>query len=115
LTPIDLGPAPDPPKVALGEAIFFDKELSSNRDIACATCHRPLLHGGDGLALYVGIGGKGLGTARMLGQNLSLIPRNAPEIFNRGAPDWSTMFWDGRVAKEFDTFSSPAAVPANLS
>jgi len=109
LTPIDLGPSPDPAKATLGEALFYDKEISGNRDISCATCHHPLLHSGDGLALSFGTGGTGLGTARTLGENRSLIPRNAPEIFNRGAPLWTTMFWDGRVAREFDTFRSPAA------
>ena len=109
LTLIDLGAAQDPAKVALGEALFFDKELSGNRDISCATCHHPLLHGGDGLPLSIGTRGRGLGTARALGDGRSLIPRNAPEIFNRGAAQWTTMFWDGRVAQESGYFGSPAA------
>ncbi|HSG16360.1 MAG TPA: cytochrome c peroxidase [Anaerolineae bacterium] len=109
LAPIDTGPVPDPAKATLGEALFFDKEISGNRDISCATCHHPLLHGGDGLALSIGTGGMGLGTARRLGDGRPLIPRNAPEIFNRGAPQWSTMFWDGRVAEESGYFTSPAA------
>ena len=103
-----LGPDQDPALVALGEALFFDKELSGNRDISCATCHHPLLHGGDGLPLSLGTGGQGLGTARTLGDDLTLIPRNAPEIFNRGALEWKTMFWDGRVAEESGYFDSPA-------
>jgi len=109
LEPADLGPEQDPAKVILGEALFFDKELSGNRDISCATCHHPLLHGGDGLPLSFGTGGRGLGTTRALGEGRALIPRNAPEIFNRGAPQWRTMFWDGRVAQESDYFGSPAA------
>ena len=109
LAPIGQAPAQDPALVALGEALFFDKELSGNRDISCATCHHPLLHGGDGLALSIGTRGKGLGTARILGDGLPLIPRNAPEIFNRGSALWTTMFWDGRVAQESDYFGSPAA------
>ena len=98
VTAIDLGPMPDKAKVALGEALFFDKEISGNRDTACSTCHHPLLHGGDGLPVSFGTGGRGLGTARAIGEGRELIPRNAPEIFNRGAPEWRTMFWDGRVA-----------------
>ena len=31
---IDLGPPPEEAKVALGEALFFDKEISGNRDIS---------------------------------------------------------------------------------
>lgn len=116
LEPIDLGASQDEAQVALGEALFFDKEISGNRDISCATCHHPLLHGGDGLALPFGTGAKGLGTARRIGVDRELVPRNAPEIFNRGAPQWSTMFWDGRVVDEFDYFGSPAgdALPEGL-
>jgi cytochrome c peroxidase len=98
VTAIDLGPMPSEAKVVLGEALFFDKEISGNRDTACSTCHHPLLHGGDGLPLSFGTGGRGLGTARAIGEKRELIPRNAPEIFNRGAPEWRTMFWDGRIA-----------------
>jgi len=108
VTPIDLGPAPESPKVALGEALFFDKEISGNRDTSCATCHHPLLHGGDGLPLSFGTGGRGLGTTRAIGNERELIPRNAPEIFNRGAPEWQTMFWDGRVATHGYVLESPA-------
>jgi cytochrome c peroxidase len=97
LASIGQAPEQDPALVALGEALFYDKELSGNRDIACATCHHPLLHGGDGLALAIGTRGRGLGTARVLGDGKPLIPRNSPEIFNRGSRLWTTMFWDGRV------------------
>ena len=109
LEPIDLGAPQDPAKVILGEALFFDKELSGNRDISCATCHHPLLHSADGLPLSIGTSGRGLGTMRVADAATSLIPRNAPELFNRGAPEWETMFWDGRVARETDYFGSPAA------
>jgi cytochrome c peroxidase len=97
VTPLDPGPMPDPALVKLGEALFFDKELSGNRDISCATCHHPQFAGGDGLPLSFGTGGHGLGPEREPGHDRELIPRNAPELFNRGSPAWSTMFWDGRV------------------
>lgn len=83
--------------VALGRALFFDKILSGSRDIACATCHHPKHHAGDDLSLSIGVGGSGLGYRRSLGEARRLIPRNAPEIFNRGNAQWRTMFWDGRV------------------
>ncbi len=103
--------------VRLGEALFFDKELSGNRDIACATCHHPSEHGSDGLSLPVGTGGVGLGPERLLGHDREFVPRNSPEIFNRGAKEWTTMFWDGRVATSgTDGFVSPAqtALPDGL-
>lgn len=47
------------------------------------------------------------------------MPRNAPHIFNLGAADFSTMFYDGRVADDSDQasgFFSPAGndLPAGL-
>jgi len=116
-SPVDPGPAPAPAKVVLGQALMFDKELSGNRDISCATCHHPLLHTGDGLSVSIGTGGRGLGPARLLGAGRNLIPRNAPEVFNRGLPEWRTMFWDLRVSGTADTgFLSPAGnqLPAGL-
>ena len=98
MTELDPGPAPETAKVVLGQVLMFDKELSGNRDISCATCHHPLLHTGDGLSLSIGTGGRGLGPSRRLGEGRGFIPRNAPEIFNRGAQDWTTMFWDSRVS-----------------
>ena len=53
-----------PEKEALGKLLFFDRILSGNRDIACATCHNPLLGTGDGLSLPVGNAGAGLGPGR---------------------------------------------------
>ena len=39
VTPLDPGEPPEAAKVALGRMLMFDKELSGNRDISCATCH----------------------------------------------------------------------------
>lgn len=100
VTPIDLGETPDPAKVELGQLLFFDKELSGNRDTSCATCHHPDFAGADGRALPVGTGGTGLGPRRVLGKGRNIVPRNAPELFNRGSSEWVTMFWDGRVAAD---------------
>ena len=84
-------------KIKLGQQLFFDKILSGSQDISCATCHHPSTHSGDDLSLSIGVGGHGIGYTRVLGETRRLIPRNAPEIFNRGAAEWRTMFWDGRV------------------
>lgn len=96
--PLDPGPKPEPAKVALGRMLFFDKELSGNRDISCATCHHPQFATGDGLSLSIGTGGLGLGPARQRGAMRPFISRNAPELFNRGSPEWRTMFWEGRLS-----------------
>lgn len=97
ITGLDPGPEPNPDKVALGQALFFDKVLSGNRDISCATCHQLTLGTGDGLSLSVGTGGMGVSVDRERGAMRMMVPRNATELFNRGAPEWRTIFWDGRV------------------
>jgi len=104
----------------LGQALFFDRELSGNRDIACATCHHPLLATGDGLSLPIGTGAEvtgALGPNREKGFDRAFIPRNAPEIFNRGSTLWFSQFWDSRVAEDGKGgFISPAGskLPAGL-
>lgn len=97
ITSLDPGPTPDRAKVALGQLLFFDKELSGNRDTSCATCHQPSLGTGDELPLAIGTGGHGMAPERIRGAMRMMVPRNATELFNRGAPQWQTMFWDGRL------------------
>ncbi len=46
--------APDDAKVELGKFLFYDKILSGNKNISCATCHHALTDTGDGLSLPVG-------------------------------------------------------------
>src|SRR6266571_2492554 len=57
VVPIAPMPQQNPALIALGRALMFDKILSGNRDISCATCHEPALHATDGLALAIGTGG----------------------------------------------------------
>src|SRR5262245_50986510 len=82
ITSLDLGRRPSHAKVVLGQLLFFDKALSGNRDIACATCHHPSLMSGDELSLSVGTGGLGLGDGRIKDPSRPLVPRNATEIFD---------------------------------
>src|SRR6266566_10163 len=96
--PIGAMPPQDPALVALGQALMFDKILSGNRDIACATCHAPVQHAGDGLSLAIGTGGTGLGPSRTLGPGRPFVPRNAPSLLNAGL-GLPYVFWDGRVFK----------------
>jgi cytochrome c peroxidase len=117
MAPLSAVPAQSTAKVALGQALFFDKLLSGNRDVSCATCHDPREAGGDGLSLSVGVGGAGIGRSRLLGAGHGFIPRNAPEIFERGSAEFSSMFWDSRVAEDGSGgFHTPAegALPAGL-
>ena len=102
-------------KFELGKQLFFDKVLSGNKNISCATCHHPKLGTGDNLPLSVGEGGSGLGSYRRLGYNTDgvkpLVPRNAPPLFNLGIIENFPLFHDGRI--EFnDSYPSGIKSPA---
>jgi cytochrome c peroxidase len=98
----------------LGRALFFDKILSGNRDVACATCHSPSARFGDGLALAVGTGGVEVGGHRQPGEGRQHVPRNAPSLVNVGLGAFY-LFWDGRLT-EFGPRVGPAFedVPSGL-
>src|SRR3954452_24251368 len=69
-------------KVALGKLLFFDKRISKDGTISCASCHDPKHAFTDGSPVSTGIGGQKGG-------------RSAPTIINRA---WSlNQFWDGRA------------------
>lgn len=91
-------PRPSAAVVELGRALYFDKLLSGNKDVSCATCHHPRYALGDGLAMSVGTGGTGLGPERRKGDERRFVGRNAPALFNRGLSEAETLFWDGRVS-----------------
>ena len=109
ITRLDPGPRHSPVKVQLGRLLYFDKVLSGNRDTACATCHHPSLFTDDGLCLSIGTGGTGLGPQRIKGSSRPFVARNATDVFNRGSREWTTMFWDTRVAQvPGGSFATPA-------
>ena len=115
--PLNPGAKPPAAKVALGQWLFFDKVLGGNRDIACATCHHPQCFTCDGLCLSIGTKGVGLGPYRVKDPSRPFVARNATDLFDRGSPDWRTMFWDGRVWGSPATgFHTPAGsqLPAGL-
>lgn len=90
-------------EIVLGQLLFWDAELSGNRNITCATCHHPRFGTSDGLSLGLGEGGIGLGPDRKADPtNLpeQRIPRNAPALWNVGATGFSVMFADGRIEKD---------------
>lgn len=102
-------------KIELGRLLFFDRILSGNKNISCATCHHPLTSTGDALSLPIGEGGNGLGTERDTGigddKVEERVPRNSPALFNLGAKQFRIMFHDGRVQecrKKPSGFCTPA-------
>lgn len=81
-----------PAVVALGKKLFFDRGLSKDGKVACASCHRPEHAFADPRPVSEGVGGA-KGT------------RNAPSLINR---DFGRrFFWDGRA----ETLEQQAAGP----
>jgi cytochrome c peroxidase len=99
------GGRPSSEKVDLGRLLFFDKILSGNQNISCATCHHPEHGTSDGVSLSFGEGALGLGPKRHPGTNKSRavhgrIPRNSPALFNLGSKEFTKLFHDGRVESD---------------
>ena len=91
----------DTDQAALGRQLFYDKILSGNRNISCATCHSASHGSADGLSIGIGEGGTGLGPDRRGGRGAARIrerlPRNAPGLWNLGHKDVRALFHDGRL------------------
>ena len=64
----------------LGQHLFFDKRLSSNGEVSCATCHIPEKYFTDGLSVSQGI---------------KPLERNSTTLLNAAHQRW--FFWDGRT------------------
>lgn len=105
----------DPAQARIGQLLFYDKILSGNRNISCATCHHHDLGGTDRLSLGIGEGGEGLGPARRAisgrARVARRIPRNAPGLWNLGHRDVAVLFHDGRLSRS-ERFVSGFASPA---
>lgn len=83
-----------PAKAELGWLLFFDKRLSSDGTVACASCHSPSHGFTDGQGVSTGIGRQKGG-------------RSAASIINRvyGA----AQFWDGRASSLEEQAKGPLA------
>lgn len=88
-----------PEKIALGRELFFDKRLSRDGSVSCASCHDPELAFSDGRAVAVGAFGR-------QGR------RNAPALINRGYG--KLFFWDGRVTTLEEQVLKPIQDPNEM-
>ncbi|OWK40431.1 cytochrome-c peroxidase [Fimbriiglobus ruber] len=105
--PLGLGTFPTvPPRNAmtvakweLGKRLYFDKILSTNNTVACASCHQP---------------GKGYGDARKvsigIANNLGGV--NAPTVINSAYNQFQ--FWDGRAASLEEQAQGPVGNPLEM-
>jgi cytochrome c peroxidase len=75
-------PSWTPGIAALGKRLFYEKRLSRDGSVSCATCHDPDRAFTDGLPRARGVQGR-------------TGPRNTPTIVNRGIG--RAQFWDGRA------------------
>jgi cytochrome c peroxidase len=88
------------PRVALGQALFFDPRMSGNGAMSCASCHNPSLGWSDGLKTAVGWGGQVLGRA-------------TPTVINTA---YNTQFmWDGRKKSLEDQALGPMKTPQEMN
>jgi cytochrome c peroxidase len=88
-----------PEKAELGKLLYFDKRLSADGTVACATCHDPRFAFTDGAAISTGIKGQKGG-------------RSAPTVINRAYS--LAQFWDGRAATLEEQALGPMANPIEM-
>jgi cytochrome c peroxidase len=104
-------------KVRLGNDLFYDPILSSDRQVACATCHSEVWGLSDGLPVSIGVDGTGPTGPGRSGPNKTL--RNAPTLWDVAYR--KDLFWDGRAHSLEDQIKTPLTdavemdrVPAEL-
>jgi cytochrome c peroxidase len=88
-----------PEKVELGRLLYFDKRLSKDNSVSCASCHSPEHAYTDGAATSEGI----------KGQHGN---RSAPSVLNRAYS--LAQFWDGRVPTLEEQAKGPIANPIEM-
>jgi cytochrome c peroxidase len=97
--PIPIGSPLTRERVSLGRLLFFERRLSSDESISCASCHKPEQAFADNETTSRGIGSqKGR--------------RNTPTVINAGLQPYQ--FWDGRVSSLEDQALHPLENPVEM-
>jgi len=104
--PLGLPPVPIPAdnpmtveKIELGKMLYFDKRVSADGTISCATCHDPKMAWAEHLPTSKGI-------------HEQVGGRNAPTVIN--AAYATTQFWDGRAKTLEEQAVGPVANPIEM-
>jgi cytochrome c peroxidase len=97
-------PVPDdnpmtPEKVELGKLLYFDKRVSKDGTVSCATCHDPKMAWAEHTPTSEGIGHQKGG-------------RNAPTVIN--AAYATSQFWDGRAKTLEEQATGPVENPIEM-
>jgi cytochrome c peroxidase len=87
-------------KEELGEKLFFDPILSSDKTLSCASCHIPQFAFADTLPFSRGVSGR-------------LTARNTPSVMNMSARE--TFFWDGRATSLEGQVVGPVENPNEMN
>ncbi len=108
--PIGLGTLPtlkipadnpqSPEKIELGRKLFFNKELSGDHSMSCASCHDPASAFSDGKPRAIGFRGKELG-------------RHTPTVLNAAYDSYQ--FWDGRAVSLEQQAAGPITSTAEMN
>lgn len=92
--------AASPQKAALGKSLFNDTDLSLDRTLSCASCHRLADGGDDNAPVSTGVNGK-------------KGNRNAPTVLNAAFLD--KLFWDGRASSLEEQATGPLLNPVEMA
>ncbi|MBI3264279.1 MAG: cytochrome-c peroxidase, partial [Acidobacteria bacterium] len=97
----DLKRPPTPERVRLGRWLFFDRRLSADGTLSCASCHVPEHAFSEPSAVSTGIRGqKGR--------------RKAPSFINQAWTLYPHFFWDGRAGSLQEQALGPIANPIEM-
>lgn len=97
----DLPEPPTPARIVLGRHLFFDKRLSVDNTVSCATCHRPENAFSEPTAVSTGVRGqKG--------------NRKSPGFVNLAWTLYPHFFWDGREASLEGQAKGPIQNPIEM-
>lgn len=94
-------------KVTLGRMLYFDKRLSKNHDLSCASCHDLK---GFGVDIREEAGKR---AATSSGHKGAKGDRNAPTVYNAGL--FLAQFWDGRAKDLEAQAKGPVTNPVEMA